>query len=836
MALGDVDIGNSYISMLYGDVTRPEYLTFTPNFQLLPEAIAPFEKQMRIFVKGTEMVFLDTTAITRLTTDYYTYTTDAPTAGVRCWGVRFTCDAISESTSDEQGTALVTIYDSDDAAILWDETWMDADEEAKSDTYGDGLTDDQLADASFSTDPTTGTSATVETEWSFGITNFPRAMDINRIGWTRAHTNVNDQSWENVKVEVNVGTPHSPNWITFGDSTVDTVQNVATAHTPGADSLTIGHYPALQTPIVRGTDDVWFDWTTNNTTARDLDNPVPVITVVPTDPADATSDRIVLIRETRQDRGWITPTPGAFALNYGIWWFFEQVRYIIQELCELDEISEFLGLPPVSQERNTYVNHIGQGFVSSGGSARATIDASSLVLLSYAPGVADSPQDQIIVERGNSSDGSSTVWTELTYEASPGTDADDWSIDPSTLLITFGGAATRSDDVRVRRNTRTDQYWFTLLSTAAGHWNSAAIDLIQKQARFMVEESCYLPVFFNENPLSQSLFPRAWNWFTFVGGNAQWAIPGGSWGGDGVVVIYVNDVILVEGTDYVIDGPFIIFTDPPGDGDNVVIGVGGGFGGSGLGGGDDSEQVVLECDDDPETDLPDCPPPQGGGAIDWPGLDLPAGALVTVSIGAASQAALEAGTWEGGSMVDFSQGNAVRSDQFGSSPMRVQITVISAGTVDDGGGGTFNAGATDVFYITKYCTPEDSNTYYAVAAAWHDGDEVWGSDVASAAQGCLVPGGATGTQGIWGLADEDIDSLDTPQRQMWNSLNNITGAVAGGNLGNVPYMNQYLELLEHSDNAASEGWVSAPGFTPEQFDQFVDPDQEFTDFDDPSPP
>ena len=83
MGIGEIDLGNSYISMLRGDVLRDAYTTFTPQFDLLPLSIAPLHHQMRVFVKGVEMNFLDDTNITPQTTDYWSATFAAPTAGVR---------------------------------------------------------------------------------------------------------------------------------------------------------------------------------------------------------------------------------------------------------------------------------------------------------------------------------------------------------------------------------------------------------------------------------------------------------------------------------------------------------------------------------------------------------------------------------------------------------------------------------------------------------------------------------------------------------------------------------------------------------------------------------
>jgi hypothetical protein len=819
--MANIDLGASYTSMLRSDVLRGAFLTFTPSFKLLPEAIAPFDKQLRVFVDGTEKFPFRTTDLTRLTSDFYTLDTSGPSAGVRCWGIRYTTDAISESTNDEMRVAMVTAYDQDNVQITWDGSWRFDDEDTrypddadKPDGTGE---DGGWSDNTFNTDPDLGHVESLESERVIGTTNFPRAMDINRIGWTESYQDA-DHSPENMKVEVNVGTPTVPNWIVFGDSTLHVLQNVALAHTPGADSIGTGHYPARQDPMVAGTDDIWFDWTVNFTTARDLDIPVPLITVDAG--PDRSSERVMVMRETRQDRPWIRPTSGARALSYGIWWYFEQIRFIVEELCELDEVSNFLGLPLSTQEKNDY--SIGnQSVTYTSVVAEDTFDISSIDFLEWVPG-SSTLQDQMIVEKS----GGGTAWETVVYTASP-QDNDDYNIVGDDIVL---GAVLSTNFLRIRRVTRTDQYWVDLLSVVRSGWNSAFVDLVQRQARFMIEESCYLPAFFNDSPLSTSIFPRNWNWFRFVGTRNTWTIPGGVWGGGGGVIIFVNNVEQVEGTNYTIEGPVITWiTTPPGSGVTTTIGVGGGGFGGGVGGGNEGEGT---------EEGPTQTPTEEVEPVDWPPNNIPPDCGMSLTVGSVAQTHLASLDWEGGptvGVVSFSQGNATSTSQFGSSPMRIQMTVTTADKVSNGGGGFYPVGATDVIYVNKICNPQTSNVLYSVASAWKaDPGDAWSADDASAALGCLSPGGSSGGLGLYSLANCTVSSTSPPSWRLYDSLQNIAGAIAGGDIDQVPYMGQYKELLEQADAFALDGGGDT-GFTGAQFEDFVDPDTEFTDFDIPLP-
>lgn len=822
MAVGDVDLGATYISMLRGDVVRDSYTTFTPTFPLLPEDIAPLHKQMRLFIDGTEQVFKSGRETVPPTSDYYTISTDTtPSAGVRCWGVRWIF-APRGYTSDNSKIAHVALWDENGDQITMDGSWTNSREEGT-------LT--QLADAVWTTDPTTGHIGPQDAYNTVTTTNFPSAIVVNKIGWTRAYSESNTDTVTTMRIEVNTGTPTDPVWTLFGDSQTDQVYNTTLGTPPpgggvvwpsfhfgGLSGMSATDYPALQDPIVAEEDCIWFDWSLNRGDPRDLDVPTPILTCVPSVGLDTTTKRATLLRETRQDKPWAAPTNGAYAHGYALYWYFEQIRFICQELCLLPTMAELVGVPVRSLDPNDYTE--GSQSVIHDATVEATFSFASLELLEWAPAAGTDAQDQLVVELSTANDGSA-AWRTVTYAAVP-SGATEYKVVGTDVVL--GG--NTSDYVRIRRNTRKDQYWFDLRGVL-GTWNSAAVDMVQRQARFMIEEACRLPQFYNENPLSQSIFPRAWNWFRYTGTRASWTIPGLVWGGDGNVIVYVNDLELTDPDDYTVEGVALRFASPPSSSsDSTSVGVGAGGWGGGVGGGGSGDTLPDSPVSRPGIEAPPFP---------WSsGVPLDAG--VSVSVGCKSASELSTGNWEGGTNVSFSQGNATDSSQFGSNPMMVRVTVTEANRVSDGVGGYFPAGAQDVYYINKFCDPQGDSRFYSVAEGHYDGS-TWTTDEGSPAFGCLQPGGANAAAGIYGLSNATAQvTADSPQSlQLWDALNLITARPAGGVVDDIPYMGAWREFQEQGDHAFSQGWVSEAGFTGDDFEVHLDPYQSFTGFDDPAP-
>lgn len=810
------DVGNSYISFKRKEWTRSDHSTITTSFPLLDTAIAPVEKQLRVFVDGVEYTYDDPTLISRPTTNKWTYAAvgAAPSVGARCWGVRFQFDPVGDGLFDDPRTCCLAVFDENLSRMT------DLDE-----TYGDdgGTFTEAEADALLDLDTSTGWTGSGTASYGNSITYiFPEPRIVSRMAWGRNHTGGNSDLIENMRVQVNTGTLASPNWVTVGDNATHAVGNSQDSHAAG-EELDSSDYPSPTTPIDPLTELLWFDLTDTGFDGTDLQE--SGLFQITLDPAPAVgNDRVVLLRETRQDRPWVRPTPSAYAHPESIMVYFEQIRYIVQELCELPTVAQWMPLGISDLNQNPYTGGSQAHFhLNRGGSSAGPFSYADVELLSTIPGANLNDRHQIVVERGNKTDGTSESWTTLQYDATPA-DEDQYSLDSSAKTITLGDVEDK--DLRIRRVTKTDEWWYDPRGGSPG-WTSLGIDTMQKQARFMIEEACYLPQWFKDSPLSTSIFPRSWNWFVFVGTRNQWTIPGGVWGGNGEVEIFVNDVEQTEGTEYTIEWPTIVWTggNEPADDDTTVIGVGsGGWGGS-LGGGEDDEET------------PSNPATSGGNQgepVDWPGLDIPVDCGFSLSIGSTPQSSLSSGSWEGGISVSFLQGNSTSSEfgGLGSSVMRIQATVTTADTISDGVGGYLPVGATEVLYVNKKC----NGTLYRVCLATSlTGDAPWTADDASEALGCLVPTGASGGLDIFvNRPAACIISSSSPVKL--RMLDGLLNTSIEDNLASfVPGMSSYLELQEQAADALEAGVTAEDGFSGDQFDQYLDPDQDFTDFDIPAP-
>lgn len=808
------EVGRSYLHIKRSDRTRSEYSTFTPNMDLLPVSIAPFEKQLRVFVSDVEYSFLDKTQLTRPTTNYWSYVPESTaTGGIACWGVRLIFDPIGESNSDKIITQIAVWDGTDTYLSEIDETWSVEDE--LEDFGGDELDNGAWEEEVFDLDETT------EQEFSgSGVQTvslrFPRVLVISKIGWqSQGSGAANNDYIENMEFQVNVGTPNDPDWQSMGSNLTQAVGN-AISHSAGQE-LQLADYPSPTGLDATNIDTLLL---TLSVQAADIGGIIPPVITLSAALAD-NSDRIVLMRETRQDRPWVKPVGVSNADPEGLMVYFDQLLFIIQDLCELNELSNFFSVGVANFNANDFTGGSQTQSHSLSGES-GPFSYSTVELLDTLPGAQLDDRHQIIVE---SKATTSDVWTVLSYNAAPN-DETKYSVDSSAKTITLGD--TTSGDLRIRRVTRTDRYWYDPRNGQPG-WNSLGINATQRQARMMIEEACYIPQFYAESPLSNSIFPRGWNWFLFVGTREQWTIGGPVWGGGGEVIIFKNNVLQVEGTDYEVEWPNIVWTpsSEPITTDTTSIGVGGGgFGGIAIGGGVDIEETV-----DGEG-----PASNGGNEIphiDFPSLNLPPSCGISIAIGGKSQASLGSGVWEGAFNVSFSQGNSI-SSEFGSHCLRVEIVVTLANTVSDGGGGFLNQGATQVRYIGKKCDGFAFNN----AAAFHDGDLSWTSDEGSGALGCLAPAGAEDGPDIYVLSGCSalVSSQSAPNLRLLDQL--LDQGVQQGNTPlnqQIPFFSQWEDLRDQSVDALAAGVVSDSGFSGAQWDEYIDPDETFTDFDIPSP-
>jgi hypothetical protein len=815
-----MESGDAYFTIKRGDRTRSAHTTYAPTFPLLDTRVAPVEKQMRVFVDGTEYTYDDDTLIARPTTNKWSYTdiSTAPTTGVRCWSVRLQFDPVGEGINDDPRTCCILIYDEDGNQM---DLTGDLDE-----SYVSGLNESQFNNIT-DLDPATGYTGSGTASYGNSLSfDFPEPRIVTKVAWGRNHTGGGSDLIENMRIQLDIGSGEggTRNWLTLGDNATHAVQNSQDSHAAGAE-LDTSDYPTHSNPIVPATELLWFDTTSSGLDGTNLDavttgQVLPLVTITPAPTSD--NERILLLRETRQDAPWVRPIPGARAHAEQIMVFYEQLRFIVQELCELETVSGFFSLGISAFNRNDYstsgVSQTTTLAASTGPCSYSTVD-----LLDTVPGAELDDRHQLVVEQKTAS---ATWWSPMTYNAAPTTDSQ-YSVDSSAKTITLGDTYTGL--VRVRRSTKTDDWWYDPRSSKAPGWTSMAINATQRQARYMIEEACFLPAFYIDSPLSNSIFPRGWNWFQYVGTRNQWTIPVGPWGGGGEVEIFVNNVpVDGGGEEYTIEWPGITWTpgNTPGSGSTTTVGggnTGGGWTTGGLGGGGETEETGN-------------PSSTGGNEtpnIEWPGFNIPASLGISISIGGKSRTALATGDWEGGTSVGFSQGNS-SSGNFATTLLRVQITVTAANTVSDGGGGFLSNGATQVLYIGKYC--DEGEPWRCAAAYKTSGAGAWISDEGSEALGCLESPGANAGPSIWALASPTLTSDSDARLKFVQDM-----YAAGGGSGDTELLQQirgfgaWQELRDQSINYFNEGLSSEEGFTGEQFQNYLDPDVDFTDFDIPDP-
>ena len=799
------DTGESFFSILRSDYPRAAHDVFSVPMDMLPARIAPFEKSFRVFVNNTEYALDDPNLLVRPSTQSWTTSVGAAvTGGVPCWGVRLNVTTVGVTGGTDLELTCIRLFDENGDEM----TDVDF-------NYVISTPTQMVANECFDNDNTTDfTMPNQGGGTSRIIINFPKQLAVSKIGWNCFGTGASStECIASAVMQVNLGKPGVPVWTSVGSNLTQDVGNSQDNHEAGA-ALDASDYDAsfqgagfLEAELLTLTSDV-----TSGTFER-------TITIVPELANE--SDRVILYRETRQDRPWVEPIRGARAFwQEGIKYYFEQIRFIVQELCEYDDVNTWMNLGLSTINLNDYSDGNQLVLHASGGE---TLSYATVDLLAQAPGADLHDVPQLIVQHGETTGGNSDTWTTMTFSASPGLDTA-YSVDESAQTITIGGGG-QSNDVRIRRSTRTDKYWVNFDNVPPG-WSTATAGLVQRQAQFMMEESCWIPGFYNESPLSTTIFPRAWNWFRFVGTRERWSIPGGAWGGNGDVSIWVNDVEQTEGVDYRVEFPGIIWLiSEPGDDDTVDIGSGsGGWGGVTMGGGDTDEDGTIIPGGDPVP----LPP------VDWPPNNIPVGFGISLSISSKTQTALEAGEWEGGA-VSFSQGNSMDSE-FNGHTVRINITVTAENIISDGGGGFLPVGAQEILYIGKKC---DATAFANASAFKADPGDAYTTAAGSAALGCLDADGATTSLNLWNLAAVPIDATSAANSRFVDALlgtESHTGTGAQPNITEgVPFFNNFLNLAELHDAADTAGVAGNDyfGFTEAQWDDYVDPAEVMEDYDIP---
>ena len=512
MAHVDIGIaGDSFYTVLRVDRnhTTGHYLV---RPELLPPEISPFEKQLRVAVNGVEYTY-DNTGDSSLT-NIWTYTTPDPNPaqGVLCADIRV------RMGNGIMGVAQFGIRDANG------EWYTDL-------VFGVNVFVNGAGNEAnlFDLDGTTQYSDTGSPVELFVVFEKPRV--VSAFGWARSISG--SAVIEEMEIAVNVGT----NNMLRDDFDYKEAGSI-TGLTGASYTDPVNYNP--------DTDLLFIEVAASLGDEDDLSRH-PVITVTPATTED--EDRVTYWRETRQDRPHNPPVSGARVDPENLHWFFMQRLFIAQDLCDYQALGPFIDFVPYTPD--VFDFDVGnQKQFHLGGTTHARYLFNQLELLDGIPGVSNLG-DQIIVEKGDETDGTSDFWLEVPPA--------DYTVDSVARDIVLDTADDQ--DLRIRRVTKGDALWFDLRDKPPA-WNSLIINLLQRQVRFLIEEACFVPTFFAGSILANTIFPREWNWLVYTG-TALFHIFGGPfWTGDGEISVWDNDLKLTTPTDYTTEWPQIRFTGP----------------------------------------------------------------------------------------------------------------------------------------------------------------------------------------------------------------------------------------------------------------------------------
>ena len=575
-----------------------------------------------------------------------------------------------------------------------------------------------------------------------------------------------------------------------------------------------------------------------------------------------TTDKVVIFRETRQDKSWVTPAGNSYADPDKFMDYFDQGKMICQELHELRAVASELQQPIVDGNANPFTSNFQSVTITGGtGAGGDRVIGHSTIPLITIEGSRDYDasinteygfisrgkiDSQLIVEYGDAGDGSSIGWTLVTCKA-PGDNnaATTYQFNSADKTVTFG--ADQVKDIRIRRFTNRWRWWYDSANRrytrgSKPAWNSRAIKQLQTQLKYMFEEAAWLPQFFADSPLNNPIFPRGWNWFNFSGTRDQWTIPGAPWGGDGSIVIYENDILQNEGTDYWIDWPNINWNggEPTG---NVNIGSGGGgWGGGDMGDEGDDFEGPINSDGASRSD-----------PIDWPIIDQRLDPGISISVTSVpvgplmgNSSAPGHGGWFGSNPWDSGANNTY---------IAIKATVTDAAKaanyLPDGSswGSQWITGSYETLYATfkSKCPAGNGYPWISFRHINYDADSSGSLDGETKDTGTM---GATSCSsdpygaipGSWsGLL---INKLD------YSKLNNaglfkfspglqLLATMANGerysDLSNIPFYSALQSLAQNAiDYGTSEEGIAASAdglFTDDQWEDYLNPGENFDDFD-----
>ena len=864
------------------------------HFELLNTRVAPVEKQIRVFVDGTEVPFNDTTALSRPTGRTWSYT-----EGKECPN-SIVC---SEFYLYEKGYGGLSGQDKPVQLMFFDEdnNWINIDPTRT--LHGDlsAAEDARLFDGNLAANGAETSS------YGFPMT-FDGRQDISKI-WL---VNGNGPSNPRLQYQFNIGLPENYSadreqrqwttntgnrWVFSNNGQYHRYNEGVYQYFPAIDGSFPINTPAQSIDLIHrkisplnadGTPasisgnpnpevqayfasaanglttstDVW-EWTPP-TMQKGLGGPTNPRIQFSTD--ITASEKVVIIRETRQDRAWVKPTGGAYANPDHYMDYFDQGKYICQELAELKKVATEIGSPvaDVNENPHTSTRILYANGTSGTGISANTFSYASLDMLDISNngvqldavrtklglgGDASSYSHPIKVYSGDQTDGSSTVWSPLLPRISASNNSSsEFTHDSDNKTVILGAANTK--DIRIER--KTDRWLWCYESAnrryhngAAPAFNSYAVGQLQKQLQFMFEEADYLPLFFDGSPLNNPIFPRGWNWFNFSGTQNTWPIPGSPWGGDGSIVIYENDVLQNEGTDYWIDFPNINWGDG-GPSGNTSIGVGGGGFGSGSMDNDSTGSDIF--------------PVGSSGASQTSSPSWPAASARTDPGFTVETFSINSHAMRGGSTNSIFGGWLPPNTSFGNRSVHLGLKM----TITDRS--KFLNYTTDASLDTKWINGSYSTIYFAGSEAErcasdrfvlgrHDylydangsgsiGDDSivtgYGPNGGAGAGSCdLTSWGSMGNSTPKLVFSIDIAKIKSEGAYKFSPGVQLLGALSSpeqySNLINVPYLADAEALAQSAVNYAASDQGTAAGangqFTNDQFESYLIPGGTFTDFD-----
>ena len=657
---------------------------FLVRFRLLPEEVAPYEQQIRVVVDRVEYAYDDGSQSSL--TNLWSYVSQSyPKQGVMCHDIEI------KFGNGALATAQFGIRDGDGEWY----TDLASDLGTKMFMQGNG-NEERL----FDLDGTTSYNDNGSTVTRFIVFAKPRA--VSAFGWARSVSG--SASFDQMRVRVNVGANgmirFDQDYKLAGELTNIDVDDYTDPvdFDPDKDLMFIEVSSSLSTS----------EWDLSKN---------PSIDVVP---ALGDANRITIFREIRQDRPYNPPIAGSRVDGENLHWYFTQRMFIMQDLCDSKSLSPYLDFVQYDPDLRNFT--IGNQIESHlGGGAESVFSFSTIALIAGQPGFTDKG-NQIIVERGDQTDGTSTVWT---LE-----DPDDYTVDSAATTITLD--ASTSDDIRVRRQTKSDELWFDMRGKSPS-WNRRVLGVNMTQIKFLVEEACFVPRFFEGSILSKTIFPREWNWLIYKGTPLFFIFGGPFWTGDGEISVWDNGIQLTDPTDYTTNWPTIRFTGPitrPGIGStgNYWGDASGFTGGGGVG---------NEGDSLPDDQIPggQDPPPEDQSPLDPDDPIFNAGISIGISISFISGQTLLDGV-EGFPDGISAATTGTNTGSFGSNNMYLRLDL----TVNQAFAGEPTAGRRVIAYIAGLCDGAVIFGFKAIAKA---SSTVGGYATveASGALGCLDTNG-----------------------------------------------------------------------------------------------